>query len=156
MPARFIAAMIALAAFSAPGADADFRPATGPEATRLANYTNKDFWEGGHARSKAVVSIRPVIVYRLWDSRSPGNRRVAGKMGKYWTDFPLASIGQARAALAVCPGWNDMKHLTICELRELGSASRRAQGRASIAQSSRTRARGSLRAALSSSSSRIQ
>jgi hypothetical protein len=37
-------------------------------------------------------------------------------MGRYWTDFTVATEAQARDQLAVCRGWNDMARVVQCTL----------------------------------------
>ena len=94
--------------------DADFQAAASPGA--YAGFRDGAPGAGGLRSHAVVVTVRDVVVYRLYDSRATGSPGVAGRMGKFWTDFSLASESEARDQLAVCKGWNDMAKVVQCTL----------------------------------------
>ena len=103
-----------LTAAPAWAADSDSRPA--PPAAAYAPFSDGQPEKGGLKGHDAVITQRDVIVYRLYDSRAPGNTGVARRMGGFWTDFTVSSEAQARDQLAVCKDWNNMAKLVSCTL----------------------------------------
>jgi hypothetical protein len=86
-----------------------------PDAT-YAPFRDSAPEQGGLRSHEAVITGRDVVVYRLYDSRAPGEANVARRLGTYWTDFTVGSEAHARDQLAVCKGWNDMAKLVRCTL----------------------------------------
>ena len=90
-------------------------PGRRPRPAAYAPFSDGQPERGGLKSHDAVITQRDVIVYRLYDSRAPGNA-VARRMGGFWTDFTVSSEAQARDQLAVCKDWNNMAKLVSCTL----------------------------------------
>lgn len=98
----------------ASAADADFKPAPSPGP--YSSYRDSPAGAGGLRRHEVVTAVRDVTVYRLYDSRAPGNSKVTARLGRYWTDFATSSEKSARDKLAVCKGWNNLQKVVRCTL----------------------------------------
>jgi hypothetical protein len=107
---------VVLATLLLAGCAAPVGPAASELSPAYTPFPDGQPERGGLRGHQAVIVNRDVKVYRLYDSRAPGTRGVAGRMGRYWADFTVASEGEARDKLAVCKGWNNMAKLVTCTL----------------------------------------